>query len=245
VYLNETLEEVMEGPDEGELLVVRRALSGLATQEGNEQRESIFHTRCTIGDKLCSLIIDGGSCTNVASKMMVDKLKLAVSPHPSSYTIQWLNYDKGIQVSSHCLLSLSIGKTYKDEIWCDVIPMDACHVLLGRPWLFDRHVTHDGQLNTYSFVLDHKRITLTPLRPSELLKTRETPQKDLLLSSLLKAECHEFKHFKEWLVLGFEETKTQSSHSSPPYFTPPSLLPCLSPRDTSRPSPSKNHPTQN
>ena len=31
VYLNETLEEVMEGPDEGELLVVSRALSSLAT----------------------------------------------------------------------------------------------------------------------------------------------------------------------------------------------------------------------
>ena len=131
VYLNETLEEVMEGPDEGELLVIRRALSGLATQEDNEQRESIFHTRCTIGGKVCSLIIDGGSCTNVASKTMVDKLKLAASPHPSPYTIQWLNHGKGIQVSSRCLLSLSIGKTYKDEIWCDVIPIDACHILLG------------------------------------------------------------------------------------------------------------------
>ena len=32
LYLNEPLEEVIEGPDEGELLVVRRALSGLATQ---------------------------------------------------------------------------------------------------------------------------------------------------------------------------------------------------------------------
>ena len=58
VYLNESLEEIVEGPDEGELLVVRRALSGLFTQEGNEQREAIFHTRCTIGGKVCSLIID-------------------------------------------------------------------------------------------------------------------------------------------------------------------------------------------
>jgi len=47
--LSEALEAVVEGPDEGKLLVVRRALSGLATQEENEQREAIFHTRCTIG----------------------------------------------------------------------------------------------------------------------------------------------------------------------------------------------------
>ena len=87
LYLNEPLEEVMEGPDEGELLLVRRALSGLATQEGNEQREAIFHTRCTIGGKVCSLIIDGESCANVASKTLVDKLKLSASPHPAPYTI--------------------------------------------------------------------------------------------------------------------------------------------------------------
>ena len=105
LYLNETLEEVEEGPDEGELLVVRRALSGLATQDGNEQREAIFHTRCTIGGKVCSLIIDGGSCTNVASKTLVDKLQLTASPHPFPYTIQWLNQGKGIQVSSRCLVS--------------------------------------------------------------------------------------------------------------------------------------------
>jgi len=144
VYLNESLEEIVEGPDEGELLVVRRALSGLFTQEGNEQREAIFHTRCTIRGKVCSLIIDGGSCTNVASKALVDKLKLTASPHPSSCTIQRLNQGKGIHVSSRCLVSLSIRKNYKDEIWCDVISMDACHVLLGRAWLFDRRVMHDG-----------------------------------------------------------------------------------------------------
>jgi len=124
--------------------VIRRALSGLASQNELEQRESIFRTRCTVGGKLCSLIIDGGSCANVASQTMVDKLKLMVTPQPKPYTIQWLNQSKGLQISHYCLLSLSIGKTYKDEIWCDIVPMDACHVLLGRPWLFDRRVMHDG-----------------------------------------------------------------------------------------------------
>ena len=46
--LVENVEEVEEGPDEGELLVIRRALSGFATQDNLEQREAIFHTRCTV-----------------------------------------------------------------------------------------------------------------------------------------------------------------------------------------------------
>ena len=94
--LAENVEEVEEGPDEGEILVVRRALSGFATQDDMEQREAIFHTRCTVGGKVCSLIIDGGSCANVAPKTRVDKLKFMVTPHPQPCTIQWLNQGKGM-----------------------------------------------------------------------------------------------------------------------------------------------------
>lgn len=97
--LVENVEEVEEGPDEGELLVIRRALSGFATQDNLEQREAIFHTRCTVEENVCSLIIDGGSCANVSSKTMVDKLNLKATPHPKPYTIQWLNQDKGMQIS--------------------------------------------------------------------------------------------------------------------------------------------------
>jgi len=42
LYLNDNLEDVEEAPDEGELFVIRRALSGLATQDGFEQREAIL-----------------------------------------------------------------------------------------------------------------------------------------------------------------------------------------------------------
>jgi hypothetical protein len=125
--------EVTGGPDEGPCQVVRRTLSTTPVPETELQRESIFHTRCTITQKVCSVIIDGGSCTNVASQTLVTKLNLTTQPHPSPYVIQWLNQGKGIRVSHRVLLSFSIGKSYNDELWCDVIPMDACHVLLGRP----------------------------------------------------------------------------------------------------------------
>jgi len=82
--LNKPLEGVKEGPDQGKLLVIRRALSGLASQDEFDQRESVFHTGCTVGGKVCSLIIDEGSCANVASQSMVDKLKLSVTPPPKT-----------------------------------------------------------------------------------------------------------------------------------------------------------------
>ena len=32
--------------------------------------------------------------------------------------------------------------------------MDAFHLLLGRPWQFDRKACHDGEKNSYSFQKD-------------------------------------------------------------------------------------------
>jgi len=69
-------EDKCEIPCEGDLLVVRRMLRQLRKPFDDSQRENIFHTRCLINYKLCSLIIDGGSCTNVASTRVAEKLGL-------------------------------------------------------------------------------------------------------------------------------------------------------------------------
>jgi len=212
VCLNEPIEEVKEGLDEGDLLVIRRALSGLVSQDEFDQRETIFHTRCTASGKVCSLIIDAGICVNFTPQSMVDNLKLLITPHPKPYTIQWFNQSKGLQISTQCLLSLSIGKTYKDEICCDIVPMDACHVLLGRPWLFDRRVMHDGRMDTYTFTKDHKKITLTPLKSSFPSKPKENPKMDVFLTTLLKSQMHEFEPYKEWILLGQDSAIAIASH---------------------------------
>ncbi|KAI5672357.1 hypothetical protein M9H77_12721 [Catharanthus roseus] len=54
---------------------------------------------------------------------------------------------------------------YKDEILCDMVPMQSCHLLLGRPWQFDRKSLHNGENNTYSFVKDGRTFTMNPLTP--------------------------------------------------------------------------------
>lgn len=58
------------------------------------------------------------------------------------------------------LVNFSIGQNYKDCAWCDVVAMDACHLLLGKQWQYERKVTHNGHLNTYSFMLNSTRIVL-------------------------------------------------------------------------------------
>jgi hypothetical protein len=51
---------------------------------------------------------------------------------------------------------------------CDVIPMDVCHVLLGRPWQYDRNVVHDGRMNTYTLEKDGRSHTLLLIKDKEV-----------------------------------------------------------------------------
>lgn len=112
-------------------------------------------------------------------------------------------------------MSLSIGKSYTDVLWCDVIPMDACHVLLGRPWQFDRRVIHDGYRNTYSFVHNNWKIVLTPITPSAQTLSTSQP-----LSILLQSEQHEYLPFKEFVLLGLDEDEKKPRSIQHPFLQP-------------------------
>ena len=53
---------------------------------------------------------------------------------------------------------------------CDVVLMSASHLLLGRPWQFDREAVHDGSAKTYYVSKSRKHVLLTPLSPSQAMK---------------------------------------------------------------------------
>ena len=57
---------------------------------------------------------------------------------------------------------------YKDEVLCDVVPIHVTHLLLRRPWQFDRKAKHDGFKNKYSLEKDVTIYTLAPLSPKQV-----------------------------------------------------------------------------
>ena len=44
------------------------------------------------------------------------------------------------------------------------MPMDVRHILLGRPWQFDKKVIHDGRTNCHSFEQNGITHVLHPLQ---------------------------------------------------------------------------------
>ena len=79
-----------------------------------------------------------------------------------------------MKVTKRCLVPFSIRKKYFDEVWCDVVPMDACHILRGRPWQYDRQTMHDGKKNTYTLSKDNQQFTLLPMKEKVTYKSSTT-----------------------------------------------------------------------
>ncbi|XP_056858202.1 uncharacterized protein LOC130507517 [Raphanus sativus] len=174
-------EDGVEYPVQGELLVTRRLLNVQPKVKEDEQRENLFHT----------------SCTNVASNELVEKLGLEVIKHPKPYLLQWINDEGGLKITKQVKVLLSVGK-YQDEITCDVAPLEASHILLGRPWQYDKRALHDGFTNRYTFAHKEKQVTLAPMTPQEVHQDQ----------MLLKRRREDAKAAGKTLLL--EETKQVS-----------------------------------
>nr|XP_027083526.1 uncharacterized protein LOC113705817 [Coffea arabica] len=98
---------------------------------------------------------------------MVDHLSLPMLRHPNPYRLQWLNESGDIKVTKQVVVLFRIGK-YEDEVLCDVVPMQVSHILLGRPWQYDKKTTYDGFTNKYSFLYHNKKMTLVPLTSQQV-----------------------------------------------------------------------------
>lgn len=79
---------------------------------------------------------------------MVDKLCLNEVKRPNPYKVSWLNKGHQIFVNEQDKVEIQNGN-FKDKVLCDIMSMDVCHILLGRPWKFDRKVIHEGRKNQY------------------------------------------------------------------------------------------------
>ncbi|KAK1646883.1 hypothetical protein QYE76_064688 [Lolium multiflorum] len=133
-----------------------------------DQRCNIFQTRAGIGGKSIKVIIDGGSCHNLASTELCEKLNLTLRKHPHPYHVQWLSDKGNIKIQHTVTVNFKIGP-YEDTVECDVVPMTVCHMLLGRPWQFDKKAIHDGYSNAYTFKVKDKKFELRPMTPSQII----------------------------------------------------------------------------
>ena len=83
--------------DSSPSLVVSKVLT-LQHHQEEDQRCHIFHTKDSINGRSVKVIIDEGSCHNLASEELCFKLQLVKKKHPRPYKVQWLRDSSTIQV---------------------------------------------------------------------------------------------------------------------------------------------------
>jgi hypothetical protein len=186
-----------EGAKSGSSLLMRKVLltPEKEAQESSAQRTRLFRIACKTKDRKCKVIVDSGSTDNLVSIEMVEKLELETTDHPSPYKVSWLQKGHQVSVTKQCLVEFKIGG-YNDKVLCDVIPMDVCHLLLGRPWQYDRNVVHDGRMNTYTLEKEGRTHRLLPIKDKEVKlevsKTILLMSRKELLTEMEKKEDPQF-----------------------------------------------------
>jgi hypothetical protein len=109
-----------------------------------EEGERLFHSQMWVKGTPLHFIVDSGSQKNLISAEVVKQLGLSATPHPQPYSIGWLRQGRDLRVSQQCRLSYDI-QPFKDEVLCDVAPLDVCDVLLGQPYMWKHHAIYESR----------------------------------------------------------------------------------------------------
>jgi hypothetical protein len=80
-------------------------------------------------------IVNRGSQKNLISIEVFKRLDLPMTPQLQPYNINWLRQERDICVDHQCLLPYGI-KPLKDEVLCDITPLEVFDALLGQPYLW-------------------------------------------------------------------------------------------------------------
>ncbi|GKC04749.1 hypothetical protein Tco_0996359 [Tanacetum coccineum] len=93
----------------------------------------------------------------------VEQVTYVVQRTLCSPKIGWIKKGPTLKVTEICKFPLSIRKHYNELVTCDVVEMEVCHVLLGRPWKHDVDSTYQCKSNMYLFKWRRKTIDILPL----------------------------------------------------------------------------------
>ncbi|GJT73641.1 transposon ty3-I gag-pol polyprotein [Tanacetum coccineum] len=89
--------EPLDGEAEQVTYVVQRTLCSPKVSDSS-QGNKIFQTKCLVKEKICSVMIDEGSCKNLVSKALVKAFKLPTEPHHSPCQIGWIKKVPALKV---------------------------------------------------------------------------------------------------------------------------------------------------
>jgi hypothetical protein len=89
-------------------------------------------------------IVDSGFQKNIILAEVFKNFYFGTTPHPQPYNNWWLHQGKDLCVSQQCLMSDNINP-FKDEVLCDVSPLEVCFFQLVQTYMWRHHVFYESR----------------------------------------------------------------------------------------------------
>jgi hypothetical protein len=133
-----------------------------------EEGERLFHSQMWVKGAPIHFIVDIGSQKNLISTEVIKRLDLPTTPYAQPYTIGWLRQGIYLHVSQQCRLPYDI-EPFKDEVLCDIDPLEICDVLLGQPYLWKRHVVYESRPCSVIITLGRQLYRIPKVAPPTII----------------------------------------------------------------------------
>ena len=85
-------------------------------------------------------------------------------PHPQPYKIEWLSQGRDLHVSQQCRLPYAINP-FKDEVLCDVAPLEVWDVILGQPYMWKHRVVYESRPRSVIITLGKRLYRILEVAP--------------------------------------------------------------------------------
>jgi hypothetical protein len=101
--------------------------------KGEKEMTKLFHIKVQVEKTKVDDLFDSNLEANLIAVNLVNKILLELHDHPISYKLRWVNKNGEISVTKQCKIKFSISVDFIDEVELDVLPLDVCGVVFGRP----------------------------------------------------------------------------------------------------------------
>jgi hypothetical protein len=158
-------------PDKGKWIIDTEPSATVTTTkvhpsepEEPEEGEHLFHSQMWVKGAPLHFIVDSEVKRTLISVEVIKRLNLSMTPHPQPYTIRWLHQGRDLCISQQCHLPYDI-KPFKDEVLCDISPLEVCDVLLGQPYLWKQHVVYESRPHSVIITLGRQLYRIPEVAP--------------------------------------------------------------------------------
>jgi hypothetical protein len=150
-----------------------------------EEGERLFHSQMWVKGTPLHFIVDSGSQKNLISAEVFKWLAPLTTPHLQPYTIGWLREGSDIHVNQQCHLSYDINP-FKEEVLCDISPLEVCDVLLGKPYLWKCRVVYESRPRSVIMTFNKKLYRIPEAIPPSVISLISAKQCKKVISKMGK-----------------------------------------------------------